>query len=58
MTLVVGLLPGARWILTLHLIVDLILAGYVAFLVKNKPPARHTVPSESYEAEYLQAGHF
>lgn len=58
MTLLVGLLPGARWILNLHLLFDLTLAGYVAFLVKNKPPARRTERPDSIEPEYLQAGHF
>lgn len=58
MTLVVGLLPSARWVLTLHLLFDLALAGYVAFLVKNKPPVRRTERPDSIEPEYLQAGHF
>lgn len=57
-TLVIGLWPGARWILTLHLLIDLALGAYVSFLVKNKPPVRESQRAEPYEPEYLQAGQF
>lgn len=59
---VLGLIPGLRDLLAVHLFIDLVLALYVALLIKTRP---RRGPRHAYrrvglqeEPELLQAGHF
>ena len=57
-TLVLGILPELRWMLYAHLVVDVLLALYVAFLlrVKNSRSSRDEVEEDVQpeQVEYLQ----
>jgi hypothetical protein len=59
-TLVLGLVPGMSDFLKLHLILDLVLAGYIRFLLKVKryPSPEHTEEPQDREQadEYLSVG--
>ncbi len=60
-TLVLGLLPGMADVLKLHLVLDMVLAGYIWLLLKGKRQrlSEHTEQPASQEQaddEYLRAG--
>lgn len=60
-TLVFGLIPGARGLLKIHLAVDLILFGYIIFLIQAKQ-RRVSRPAQREPEEFAEplarAGHF
>lgn len=66
-SLILGVIPGLRFLLTVHLLVDLALAGFVAYLVWERRTGpqtsyrpRHSAEDQEPEEEfaYLQASQF
>jgi hypothetical protein len=64
-TLVLGLVPALRMLLEVHLALDVLLAGYVVYLVRTKPQPRrqvlgatapYRVPERREERPYLRVG--
>ncbi|MGH2733540.1 MAG: hypothetical protein ACRDJG_11510 [Actinomycetota bacterium] len=59
-TLVLGLLPGMSDALKIHLVLDLVLAGYIWLLLKTKRQrlSEHTEQPDSQEqaGEYMRVG--
>ena len=64
-TLLLGLIPGLRDFLKIHLSIDLMLVGFVMYLLGEKYRKTLTEPRHAIglapaleEPEYLKAGHF
>lgn len=66
-SLILGLIPGLRFLLTIHLMTDLALAGFVAYLIWDRRTGaqesyrpRHSAQDQQPEEEfaYLQASQF
>lgn len=57
-TLLLGLIPALRFLLTIHLLADLILAGFVAYLIWDRRTAeeayrpRHSAEQQEAEEEF------
>lgn len=57
-TLLLGVIPGLRDLLKVHLLIDLVLAAYISYLIQIRGRLQTEEPVLADEPVYLRAEHF